>query len=486
MKKITAAAAMLLVSVLMLSTATFAWFAMNTRSNANGIIVEAYSDSNFLEIKSDDQAAEYGINATFQNASATLGLITPKFYNPAEIYTLTVTEIQNDIEYTDASQNYYKLADSDIAGVGAKGNYIVANGDLHLASSTKNLLKNVFFTMVHSSDLVSGQYFELSQNKYVVKQLTNQSAKGLYSAYHYALMGNDDYYNSLLVYYNLANGLYEEVDTTGYIPGTTPVAGLYAKKPGLPNKITTDEPYDGTGVYYEEVSLVGGETAFALYTTLEVGSSLKGYYTIQETPASGTTGNGSKYYLKNSVTNDYSFIGQLDNSVVLANYLYWGRAYSDNPMDVSVNSTLNIIGNSEAPDYYLHRTLYLRQAEGTNNATNLRVSDIRIGGAKNDLSDALRVLLVATSDKDTSKVATVLYNAKDDSISHINGNLAVGTTSQNLFDVLLGDEVETITVNVYVYYDGLADVAKNSALTGALLNGQTIEIEFAIDELDYN
>ena len=60
--KIFAAVAALLVSAIMLSTASYAWFAMNTRSTAEGLTVEAYTDSNFLEISQTDEDSKYKTN----------------------------------------------------------------------------------------------------------------------------------------------------------------------------------------------------------------------------------------------------------------------------------------------------------------------------------------------------------------------------------------------------------------------------------------
>ena len=47
-------------------------------------------------------------------------------------------------------------------------------------------------------------------------------------------------------------------------------------------------------------------------------------------------------------------------------------------------------------------------------------------------------------------------------------------------------EQEQITVDVYIYFDGTDADAKNSIVAGELLNGQTVEIKFGINELSYN
>lgn len=60
-KKFAAALAMLLVSVLTLSTATFAWFSMNTSVTAQGMSVTAKSDTVFLQIKGNADEAYSGV-----------------------------------------------------------------------------------------------------------------------------------------------------------------------------------------------------------------------------------------------------------------------------------------------------------------------------------------------------------------------------------------------------------------------------------------
>jgi hypothetical protein len=61
-----------------------------------------------------------------------------------------------------------------------------------------------------------------------------------------------------------------------------------------------------------------------------------------------------------------------------------------------------------------------------------------------------------------------------------------GAESEVLFSTLLGNEAETITVEVYIYFDGTDPITNNAQVAGAVLNGQTVEIEFAINELGYN
>ena len=476
--KILAATAMLLVSLLMLGTASFAWFAMNTRSVADGLTVEAYSDSNFLEI-SQTLDAGYGINTKFtEDNTGLLRLVTPKFMQDGEIVTITAAAVTEG-RY-DGTGTYYKAVDSDKAG--SKLSYSYANDELKKPSDTSEYYMDLCFTLVASDEPVSVDnkttYYKYSQNTFTGVVLDGVSAKGYYTIGHYAKASS---YVNGMTYYAKQNGKFVEVPVTS----GDDVTPYYVVASGFGTKGAT-AVYDGVSSYYVNsgsvdapvVSKVGG---------LELGTELNGYYTVTETSvtvADATSNGTSVYYLKNVVTDaegntytDYSYIGAITAGTVLANYLYWGRAYSNDPTKVQENNTLNIINeDTDATNYYLAKTLYLRQAEGTNNASNLRIEDVKIGGAKNELSNALRILFVAYSEHDEDTLVTYTYDPANDT----------GAESEVLFSTLLGNEAETITVEVYVYFDGTDADANNAQVAGAVLNGQTIEIEFAINELSYN
>lgn len=490
--KIVAATAMLLVSVLMLGTATYAWFAMNTRSVANGLTVEAYTESNFLEIKNDEANAKFGITTSFtENNTGLLRLVTPKFFNTSDMVTLTATAARGN--YSDTSIDYYKLADSDKGGAQTTKayNYVHSNHELELASSLVNLYANPVFEIVTSNEATTGTFYELIGNRYYVRTFNQAaSAKGLYRVYYFNKYADGDTYVFGNEYYNLSNGIYTKVDTSnGFNIGQTDVSAYYYRTFAMPSPIASDgneiPRYDGTGTYY---SYDTEEGCFSKVGYLKVGSDLTNYYTLEVNNYDEVLHTDNvEYYLKNQLANgeyDYSYVGKNTESEV-GNFLYWGRAYSSDPEAVQKNNTLNIINpngiNDDAvTNYYLHKTLYLRQAEGTNNASNLRIEDVRIGGAKNELSNALRVLFVAYSEHDPDTLVTYIYDHEND---NENGNSA---ESKLLFNTLLGNEAETITVDIYVYFDGMDDDANNAQVAGAVLNGQSIEIEFAIDELDYN
>ena len=114
------------------------------------------------------------------------------------------------------------------------------------------------------------------------------------------------------------------------------------------------------------------------------------------------------------------------------------------------------------------------------------VEDVVVSGATNVLSPALRVLFVASSSIDNNTViSTAVYDAGVDTIVHGNDS-AVGTYDGNLFDMLLGNEAETVKVDIYVYFDGTDAAANNATYADAVLNGQSIEVVFGVDEESYN
>lgn len=70
-RKLIPALVMLIVSAIMLSTASFAWFANNTSVSATSMTVKANTDVKFLQIKNDDEGSTWGKTAEATNASDT-------------------------------------------------------------------------------------------------------------------------------------------------------------------------------------------------------------------------------------------------------------------------------------------------------------------------------------------------------------------------------------------------------------------------------
>ena len=77
-RKLIPALAMLLVSAIMLSTASFAWFASSTTVEAKGMSVKAQSAAKFIQISSDSTTFGSAANAPDATASKSVDLVHAK------------------------------------------------------------------------------------------------------------------------------------------------------------------------------------------------------------------------------------------------------------------------------------------------------------------------------------------------------------------------------------------------------------------------
>lgn len=435
-KRLLVSVVMLMVSAMLLTTASFAWFAMNTSVNAGGVEVEAYSDSFFLEIATEDTDSAYETETTFGDVKQQLRLITYGFVsatNPA--MTIDVTPGSGYFAAGD-SNTYYVIADSDVGGAATPAHHNYVKITPEEGSDLSAYYENPTFELKTSGKFTTGD-----SNVYCMK--INEGC------YEQVTLADGD---SLKGYY-LATGV------------TTYATGKYA----------------GSNVYYE----LRGKQYHNVTDNLSQGTDLGECFTIVAADASGEKFDGTSYYYVKQ-GDDFVCIGAPTADTEINNYLYFGRAYSSDPLIVDETQTLNVIGDAVAANYYFADTLYIRQAEGTNNASNFRVSNIEVGNADADITAALRVLLVAKST--TGEYVTCIYDAGEDKFYESNdfkANGAAGTAEDEftLFDTLLGDMAETVTVDVYVFFDGIDENASNQI---DIENGQTVSIEFAIDEHDYN
>lgn len=485
-KKLILAVCLLLVSAVMLGTASFAWFSMNTEVAVEGIEVEAYSDALFLEIsESKDSGYDTAITLT-TGGKKTLRLVTPLTV-PTTVYNInsvaaegyydggsTVYYVKGSVEGntdTYSANNYIKIDNNtlvaatdlsslyaiELSAAGAtavegvtycrlnatKTGYSVVNFDVgaELTGDIRILtVKNYF------------EYNSVEQTYTAVKLFEGDSLSGLYTATFTAATGNAV---DAVDYYSLGGGVYTKVavaqgaDVSNYFTASIAACATAAKVPALFD-------YDGVSEY-------------TLATTTR-GSSLAGLYTITDTevdPASAT----GEIYFKNG--NDYVYVCTCDTATDITDDLFWGRAYSNTLGDEQAEATLNVI-NSNFDKYYYYDTIYLRSAANTNDGKNLRIENVTIGGRENDLSNALRVLFVATNG--AGEVVATTYSNRD----------GMASFDGDLFDTIRGNKGEVVTVDMYVYFDG-TDASALTLTTGdaGLLNGQTVEVKFAIDGPDY-
>lgn len=124
-RKLVPAIALLMVSVLMLSTASYAWFSMNTKVTATGMQITAKSDNTWLVIQEGD---------TFNPATTTLSVTSTA--SATELFPVApATAITSDNVETPGSWHY---AYSNDPAVSAKDGEYITNTTLtdYVASET--------------------------------------------------------------------------------------------------------------------------------------------------------------------------------------------------------------------------------------------------------------------------------------------------------------------------------------------------------------
>jgi hypothetical protein len=242
---------------------------------------------------------------------------------------------------------------------------------------------------------------------------------------------------------------------------------------------TAQGTYNGSGIrFYEPVdSEIGGgkENLLDVTDKISYGQSILGYYVVEEKACDAVaTTDEEFYYVKTSKSNgnsDYSCIGNFEVGEALANRLYWGYSASQREEFAEPDNIINVVSmDTPTEEYSLKKTVYLRGAYGTGNAKDLRVSSVEVGGRRNYLTDAIRIMFVATSSK--GGTVTTIYSHRDPAA--FNGAL---------FENLYGDGREVVTVDMYIYFDGRDEDAHNNA---GLLSAQAIDVHFAIDDHIYN
>lgn len=238
-----------------------------------------------------------------------------------------------------------------------------------------------------------------------------------------------------------------------------------------------DGKYNGgnTRFYLTSESVIGGgmENFIDVTENLHIGQSLIGYYVVHEGVATHPTSmvNDKFYYVKTERGDgsiDYSCIGKFDIGETIAGRRYWGYSTSKSIDDSQPNNIMNVVSlDTPSEEYCLKKTVYLRGARGSKDLANLRVSSVEVDG-KNYLTDAVRVLFVATSE--TGAVASTVYSHRTP--SSFNGMLLGG---------VLGNEREIVRVDMYIYFDGKDEAACS---TDGILTEQTVSVKFTVDDRD--
>lgn len=485
-KRFLVAVCLLVVSATLLGSASFAWFSMNTNVNVDGIEVEAYSDSLFLEIsKTIDR--DYNTSVSLAGDKQYIRLAKHGFVTTA--YTLTENAITDENTVYDGSTVYYKkveLKDSYYK-------YVVAD-DLVASEGVVGLYKNPVFVEITDSNatMQSGVAYYAKQNEYVNKYIPvsyeeNKSANGLYTIAPVYTQIDDAEAKAEAdtVYYTLENGAYIVVEDVEV--GVTDVNGKYTAAEIAPE--AADATLESGATYYE----LGTDGSFYVKNYFAPGTKVKGYYTLASlNPQEITdlTAVSTKAFVM-TATNEYSLLGDFsitnENTTPtdITNMLYFGRAYSDTVIGDNVGNfdeALNIVKGADVANYRYTNSVYLRNANNTNPSKNL-TAKFNVSGT-NPLTGAVRVVLVVYDVTDTDAVA---YVNKVEYVKDTRGNYTINYgTGNNIVDVLAGDEAQTLRVDIYVYYDGTDASAKNTTDGVLELTGNKVDIEFVIDEQPYN
>ena len=144
-KKILASASMLLVSSLMLSSATYAWFTMNKTVTVDGMQLNVKADSTYLIVGTDSSAATLqGTNAkdiTLSNAALT---VFPSAHN-----AITNTSDASANANSVMTNWYYKYADLPTASTATESARTIATTDFE---TDYVLHKTVYVTLAAGSD----------------------------------------------------------------------------------------------------------------------------------------------------------------------------------------------------------------------------------------------------------------------------------------------------------------------------------------------
>ena len=256
-----------------------------------------------------------------------------------------------------------------------------------------------------------------------------------------------------------------------------------------PAKVTMENAYNyGTSYgtynggarrfYVRSESIIGGgdENLTDITDTLEIGDSILGYYIVNEGGEAYPTARiEDKNYHAKVVREDggidYVCIGKFAKDERIAGRKYWGYARSTIEEDSQRANIINVVSmDYPTDDYALKKTVFLRGARGSGDLQDLSVSSVEVKGRADYLTNSIRVMFVATSGD--GKVVTRVYSNREP--ASFNGKL---------FEEVLGNEQEIITVDIYIYFDGKDDDAHS---TVGILNSHTVNVEFSIVDHVYN
>ena len=489
-RKLTLAICLLLISATLLGTASFAWFSMNTSVDVDGIEVEAYSDALFLQISNNN--TDFATSTTFKTAKESLRLVSQIPVNTDALKVLTPTPATGA---PDDSKEYYKKGEAkSSADTYAADNYILVDAfadatalDAYyriefVSIDEQSEIKTAVTGVTYCKPLDKGNGYEKVDVTYenVVAGTPAGSVYGLYATYSYTVTDDLKFVDGT-TYYQL-NETTRAFDAATVTPDEDiPTDEIYFEKVagisplGTGAGAYTDKDDELNIAYYTSPST----DKFVIANDLVPAEKVDGLYTLTPTDADAEEiAASSKVWWENG-NGDYICVYENESTTDTADIkgkIFWGKTYSDTLGAVGAAdmaaAEVGIIKDAAVANYVYKDTVYLRSALNTNDGKNLRIDNIVVGGRENAITNALSIDFVATNG--AGEVKTVHYN---------NG---VGFTAPiKLFDTILGDAKEVVSVDVYIYFDGTDASAKTLTTDAGEFNGQTVAIEFAINDVDY-
>ena len=138
-KKLIPTIIMLLVSLIVLATSTYAWFSMNTTVTATGMSITAEADNPFLEIRANGKTGDWGTQATLTAAGAHLSVIHPTTINQSAM----VWEYATSTDPADAQVNNTTAVKALSGTENATGATVLANNGVNFVLKQSLVVKVV-------------------------------------------------------------------------------------------------------------------------------------------------------------------------------------------------------------------------------------------------------------------------------------------------------------------------------------------------------
>ena len=180
-RKLIPAFAMLLVSVVLMSTASFAWFSMNGNVTASGFSVEATAPA-ALWISKTGAAGSYGTTVTFTNSDSTVaqGAIAPI----TNVNTATANTAAKAASWT--FQSLTETAYKNVNESGKVNGGAVTAGDLK--DDTTNFYKTSFYLLLEGQRDAAAVEGKVVSATVTVKRTSAETTDTIYKALRVALV----------------------------------------------------------------------------------------------------------------------------------------------------------------------------------------------------------------------------------------------------------------------------------------------------------